>query len=323
MSAIAMLLPGQSVRLAALVAALFLSACVPDLGLVPDPEPPGALATTMTFTSLAGAWPTDKWWELYGDPELNQLIGEALNGSPTIMIAGARLREARAAAQQAGAALLPDVEFNGSALVSKQSTSQGFPSQIQSVMPHGWHTNASVATSFNFELDLYGKNRAALAAATSEEQAAEVDMAEARLLLSTSVAAAYAELVRLAANKAAAEDAVHIREHAAQLFRERESQGLETNGAAAQAEAVAESARADVDVIDGQIGIIRNAIAALVGKGPDRGLEVPLPIPRAVQAPGLPPHLAADLIARRPDLVAARLRAEAASSRITVARADF
>lgn len=313
----------RSLLLASMASAVLLSACVPDLGPMPDPQSPDALATERSFTSLAGEWPTDKWWELYRDPELNQLIGEALNGSPTIMIAGARLREARATAQQAGAALFPDVEFNGSALVSKQSTSQGFPSQIQSVMPHGWHTNANVATSFNFELDLFGKNRAALAAATSEEQAAEVDMAEARLVLSTSVAAAYAELVRLASNKAAAEDAVHIREHAAQLFRERESQGLETSGAAAQAEAVAESARADVDVIDGQIGITRNEIAALVGKGPDRGLEVPLPISHAVRAPELPPHLAADLIARRPDLVAARLRAEAASSRITVARADF
>jgi NodT family efflux transporter outer membrane factor (OMF) lipoprotein len=313
----------RSMLLGSLGAVLLLSACVPDLGPMPDPEPPGALATGRSFTSLAGEWPTDKWWELYGDPELNQLIGEALTGSPTIRIAEARLRQAQAEAQQAGAALLPDVAFDGSALVSKQSRSVGLPSQIQSVMPHGWHTNARAATGFNFELDLYGKNRAALAAATSEEQAAEVDVAEARLVLSTSVAAAYAELVRLTANKSAAEDAVHIREHAAQLFRERERQGLETSGAAAQAEAVAESARADVDVIDGQIGIVRNLIAALVGKGPDRGLEVPLPVSHSVQAPGLPPHLAADLIARRPDLVAARLRVEAASSRITVARADF
>ena len=266
---------------------------------------------------------TDNWWQVYGDPELNRLIDEALQGSPNIKIAEARLRQAKAVAQQAGAALVPDISFGGSALVSKQSLNQGFPSQIQASMPHGWHTNTAVGTSFSFELDLYGKNRAALAAAESEEQAAAVDVVEAHLVLSTSVASAYAELVRLAADKAAAEDAVHIREQAAQLFREREQQGLETSGAEAQAEAVAESARADVDVIDGQIGIVRNQIAALVGKGPDRGLSVPLPEARTVKEPGLPPTLAADLIGRRPDLVAARLRAEAASSRIDVAHADF
>lgn len=313
----------RSMLLTSVSAALLLSACVPDLGTKPEPEPPGALASVRTFASEQGEWPVDNWWQLYGDPELNKLIDEALTGSPSLKIAEARMRQAQASAQRAGASLLPDIAFGGSALVSKESLNQGFPSQIESVMPHGWHTNTSVGTSLNFELDLYGKNRAALAAATSEEQAAAVDVAQARLVLSTSVAAAYAELVRLAANKAAAEDAVHIREQAAQLFREREHQGLETSGAAAQAEAAAELARADVDVIDGQIGATRNLIAALVGNGPDRGLDVPLPAARAVKAPGLPPHLAADLIARRPDLAAARLRAEAASSRIDVAHADF
>ena len=317
-------IPGRRIKLLGSAAAIvFLSACTPDLGPQPELVQPGALGTTRTFADEQGQWPAGNWWELYGDSELNQLIGEALQGSPTLKIAEARLHQAQATAQQAGAALEPDVEFDGSVLDSKQSLNQGFPSAVKSMMPHGWHTNSQVATSFNFELDLYGKNRAALAAATSEEQAAEVDFAEARLALSTSVAAAYAELVRLTANRAAAEDAVHIREKGAQLFKERERQGLETTGAAAQAEAVADSARADVDVVDGQIAIVRNQIAALVGQGPDRGLGVPLPKARAVKTPELPPHVAADLIGRRPDLVAARLRAEAAASRIDVAHADF
>jgi NodT family efflux transporter outer membrane factor (OMF) lipoprotein len=313
----------RSMLLCAAVAALFLSACAPDLGPKPEIQAPVAFATQRSFSSEVGTWPADAWWQGYGDPELSRLIEGALQDSPSLKIAEARMRQAKAAAQQAGAALVPDVSFDGSALVSKQSLNQGFPSQIQSVMPHGWHTNTVVGTSFNFDLDLYGKNRAALAAAESEEQAAVVDFVEARLVLSTSIAAAYAELVRLAANKAAAEDAVRIREQAAQLFRERKQQGLENSGAEAQAEAVAESARADVDVINGQIGIVRNQIAALVGKGPDRGLDVPLPEARAVIPPGLPPTLAADLIGRRPDLIAARLRADAASSRIDVAHADF
>ncbi|HVP85848.1 MAG TPA: efflux transporter outer membrane subunit [Rhizomicrobium sp.] len=313
----------RSMLLCSAAFALLLAACAPDLGPKPEIQAPSALATSKSFAGEQGEWPADHWWQIYGDPELDRLMDEALGSSPTLKIAQARLRQAQAAAQQAGAALEPDVEFDGSALASKQSLNQGFPSQIQSVMPHGWHTNTRVATSFNFELDLYGKNRAALVAATSEAQAAAMDVAEARLMLSTAVAAAYADLVRLAANKVAAEDAVRIREQAAELFRERERQGLETNGATAQAEAVADSARADVDVLDGQIGIVRNQIAALVGKGPDRGLDVPLPEARSVKAPGLPPHLAVDLIARRPDLAAARLRAEAASSRIDVAHADF
>jgi NodT family efflux transporter outer membrane factor (OMF) lipoprotein len=114
-----------------------------------------------------------------------------------------------------------------------------------------------------------------------------------------------------------------VRQQSADQFAQREREGLENRGAAAQAQAEADAARADEDVIDGQIGIVRDELAALVGKGPDRGLEVPLPAARDIQPLAPPPRLAADLIGRRPDLVAARLRAEAASERIKVAHADF
>jgi len=323
MSKLRSLLLGASARHFSLAATLCLAACAPDLGPQPELEPPQQLQTTKSFGNQSGLWPEDKWWQAYGDPELNQLMAEALDASPDLAIASARLREARAVAQQVGANLVPTVNFDGSSEAVKQSLNQGFPDQIKSSLPHGWHTNTQLAASLNYELDLYGKNHAALAAATSEEAAAEVDMAEARLAISTSIASAYAELVRLASDKAAAEDAVQIRDKSARLFDQRESQGLENRGATSQARANADSARADEDVIDGEISIVRNQIAALLGKGPDRGLEVPLPQAKRFHRPDLPAKLAADLIGRRPDLVAARLRAEAASERIKVAHADF
>lgn len=313
----------RSVRLYSLAAALCLSACVPDLGPQPDLQAPQTLAVEKSFKGAHGEWPADKWWVAYGDPELNRLEDEASQGSPDLRIAEARLREADAAARQAGADLVPNVSLDATSQSAKQSLNQGFPQPIETAMPHGWHTNTRVAGGLTYELDLYGKNRAAYAAATSEEEAARVDFAESRLLLSTSIAGAYANLVRLSADKAAAEDAVRIREQSAGLFVRREAQGLENKGAAAQAEANADSARADEDVIDGQIAGVRDELAALVGKGPDRGLELPLPHARDVHPLNLPTKLAADLIGRRPDLVAARLRAEAASERIKVAHADF
>src|SRR5690348_12511555 len=310
-------------RYSSIVAALYLSSCAPDLGPKPEIQTPQALATQNSFVPGGGYWPTDKWWLAYDAPALDQLIDEALKGSPDLKIAEARLRQAQAASQQAGAALLPDVTFDASAQPTKQSLNQGFPKQIQSFLPHGWHTNTRVAGNATYELDLFGKNRAALAAATSDERAAQVDVEEARLVLSTSVASAYADLVRLAADKASAEDAVRVRDQSARLVAQREEQGLENRGVAAQEQAQVESARADEDVIDGQIGTVRNEIAALVGKGPDRGFDVPPPNAASVQPFALPSRLAADLIGRRPDLVSARLRAEAASERIKVAHADF
>jgi len=313
----------RSIRISSLAAALCLSACAPDLGPKPELQAPQSLGTQKSFADQEGAWPADKWWAAYGDGELNRLEDEALQGAPDLRIAEARLREAQAAAKQAGADLVPHLSLDAASQSTKQSLNEGFPKQIQSSLPHGWHMNTRLAGSLSYELDLYGKNRAAYAAATSDEKAAEVDFEEARLVLSTSVAGAYANLVRLAADKVAAEDAVHIREQSATLFAERENQGLENRGATAEAQANADSARADEDVIDGEIDAARNEIAALLGKGPDRGLEVPLPEAKEVRPLDLPPRLAADLIGRRPDLVAARLRAEAAAERIKVAHADF
>ena len=315
-------------RFSAIAAALYLSACAPDLGPKPEPETPQALQTEKSFAATQGqpstaTWPQGNWWQAYGDQELDQLEDEALRTSPDLKIAEARLRQAEAQSEQANSALVPNLSLDASAQPTKQSRNQGFPNAIQSFLPHGWHTNTRVAANLNYEIDFFGKNRAALAAATSDQKAASVDVDEARLVLSTSVASAYADLVRLAADKASAEDAVKIREQSAQLVAQRESQGLENKGATAQAQAQADAARADEDVVDGQIGTVRDEIAALLGKGPDRGLDVPLPQTKTVAAAQLPPRLAADLIGRRPDLVAARLRAEAASERIKVAHADF
>lgn len=313
----------RPIRYALLGGALCLSACVPDLGLMPEFLQPQTLGTEKALGEAKGEWPVDRWWLAYGDPELNRLEDEAVEGAPDLKIAEARLREADAAARQSGANLFPSLSFDASSQVAKQSLNEGFPKQIQSSLPHGWHANTSLAASLSYEIDLYGKNRAAYAAATSEEQAAQVDIEEARLVLSTSIAGAYATLVRLAADKEAAEDAVHLHEQNVSLFAARENQGLENRGAPAQAQANADSARADEDAIDGQIASARDGIAALIGKGPDRGQEIPLPQAKEVHTVGLPPRLAVDLIGRRPDLVAARLRAEAASERIKVAHADF
>jgi len=313
----------QSIGFSSIAAALMVSACAPDLRPQARLAAPQSLATDKSFADQKGQWPTDHWWQAYNDPELDQLEGEALQGSPDLAIAEARLREAQSASQQAGAALVPNLSLDGLAQPTKLSRNEALPPQIESQMPHGLHTNTLITGDLHYELDLYGKNRAAFAAATSEQQAAEVDVAEARLVLSTSVASAYAEFVRLAADKRATEDAVRIRTQSAALFAKRESQGLENNGATAQAQANADAARADEDVIDGHIEMVRDEIAALVGKGPDRGLEIPLPRAKSVEPMHLPPHLAADLIGRRPDLVAARLRAEAAAERIKVAHADF
>lgn len=307
----------------AAVLLLALTACAPDLGKRPEMSQAGSYATARSFTAQTTPWPDGAWWQAYGDPALNGLIDEALQGSPDLKIAEARLREAGAAEEQAGSALWPTLTADGSVKPERESLNQGFPSQFQSFLPHGWHTQGEVTGSLDYELDFFGKNQAALAAATSDSEAAAVDVAQARITLSTSVAAAYADLMRLTADRKAAIEALRVRKESAGLVSDRVKQQLENVGQANEANARVGSAEADVDAIDGQIAHTRDAIAALLGKGPDRGLDVALPQGVSVKAFGLPSSLAVDLVGRRPDIVAARLRAEAAASRIDVAHADY
>jgi NodT family efflux transporter outer membrane factor (OMF) lipoprotein len=308
------------------VVALFLAACAPDLGPAPRLQSVDALADQRSFAAPAAAWPTDAWWKAYGDPQLDALETEALAGAPDIRIAQARLREAEASAQQAGASLWPKLTGSAALQPTEQSINETFPSApsaFQKFLPLGWHNQAQFAADLDYQLDFLGKNRAALAAATSDADAAAVDVAAAELALSTSVASAYADLVRLAADRDTAQDAVRIRKETASLVGGRVKQGLENEGQLSQAEAEAASAQTDADQIDGAIAVTRNQIAALLGKGPDRGLNIATPAKPHVESLGLPPALGVDLVGRRPDIVAARLRAESVAARIDVARADF
>jgi NodT family efflux transporter outer membrane factor (OMF) lipoprotein len=306
-----------------LLLTLLLANCAPDLGPMPEPKPESAYATEKSFVAPEAEWPAANWWTAYQDPALNALIAEGLAGAPDIKIAEARLRQAEAAAQQSGAALMPQLTANGSASEIRQSLNQGFPDQFKSFLPHGWHDQGQATGNLDYTLDLFGQNRAAFIAATSEAEAARVDMAEARLTLSTAIAIAYANLEQLAADRTAAADALSDRRQSAELVRQRQSQQLENEGEVSQALSRTAAAEADLDRIDGQVALARNQLAALVGKGPDRGLDIALPTTVQLKPFGVPKRLSADLIGRRPDIVAARLRAGAAASRIDVARAAY
>jgi NodT family efflux transporter outer membrane factor (OMF) lipoprotein len=120
-----------------------------------------------------------------------------------------------------------------------------------------------------------------------------------------------------------AERAAQSRQETLDLVVRRVANGADNRSASQQARAGVATAKANVAEIDEDIGLARNRLAALMGEGPDRGLAIERPGAAMIQGFGLPPSLAADLIGRRPDLVAARWRAEADAKRIGVARAQF
>jgi len=306
----------------ALACAVLLGACaqMPPREELPQPKPAQSYASAQLFAAPAASWPVERWWTVYGDTQLERLVDEALADSPSVAAAQARLARAQAQAQVTRANGLPQVSANASITEQRQSENYLSP---PSVTPQGMHDYGRATLDFAWDLDLWGRTRASLAAATSEADATAADLAQARLILSTSVASSYADLARAFAALDTAQAALDVRSKTADLFQQRYANGLETLASVRQVDARRASAQADLLSVQEQIALLRNRIAALLGAGPDRGLAIERPGVRLDRPYSLPPQLAADLLGRRPDIGAARLRAQAAAQRIDAARAAF
>lgn len=303
--------------------ALLTSACatVPDLGPLPSGRTDALNAeAAVTLAGHDAAWPGDGWWRAYDDPQLDALIGAALDGSPSLAVAAGRLRTAQGLAQQAGAALLPSVNGLASVAATKLSKNNGVPAAI---VPDGFSGAGSLGVGLSLDLDLWGRNRAALRAARLDADAARLEAEQARLALTTAVASTYADLAALHAQRDTLEAALDIRSRTLDLVEQRRAQGLDTDATVRQARGRQAQARADLAATDEAIGLTRTALAALAGRGPDFALRIERPRTAALVAQGLPRDAAVGLLGRRPDIAAARARADAAAQQIQVARADF
>ena len=296
-------------------------AIVPPLKPASDIKAIDQLKHARSLAGTSAQWPQEEWWRSYGDAQLDQLIGEALKESPTLAVAQARLRLAGAGVQVAVGARLPQVGLNAS--ISEQRQSYNYLSPPPPVTPEGWNDYGRVTLDFGWELDFWGKNKSALQAALSEQESLQAELAQTRLILSASVASVYAELANLHKAHDTAMAALTVRAKTTDLFRNRYQHGLETLGGVRQVESRLAGAEAEVAVLEERIALQKNALAALVGAGPDRGLAIERPKIDLAVARGLPQELALELLGRRPDILAARLRAEAASKRIDQRKAEF
>jgi NodT family efflux transporter outer membrane factor (OMF) lipoprotein len=315
--------PARSAALAGVSLALMVSACAPSLGTRRQLSQPQDYASARSLAAPTAEWPADDWWTAYGDPQLSSLIDQALKGSPDLREAEARVKAAEAQAEQARSPLIPQPSANASAAPTRASKEIGFPPQFRGFLPGGFHTNTRITADLSWQLDFFGRNRAALAAATSQAEAARADAAAARLQIASAVAASYAQFLQLSADRDAAAEALKVRQQTLDLVGQRLRNGLETRGEFSQQNATVPVAKSDVDRLDLQILQTRHQLAALIGKGPDAGLDLQRPANPTLRPLGLPSNLAVDLVGRRPDIVAARLRAEAAAKQERVARLDF
>jgi NodT family efflux transporter outer membrane factor (OMF) lipoprotein len=282
---------------------------------------PSSIESQQTFAGpAAGEWPRTRWWSVFGDAQLDRLIDESLEGSPSLRIARARVAQASALVDAAVAFASPGA--TGGLDVTRQhfSLSGTVPPPVAGTT----RTTARLALDLSYELDYAGKNATAIAAAQAGEAAAGADADAARIALSSAVARAYFQLQSLFAMRAIAERELGQAEKRVELTRQRFGAGLDTEAALNSAQSVSPGIRANIAQLDSAVALARNQLAALAGKGPDRGLSIVAAQGSTQEAlPAIPGNLPIDLLGRRPDLVAARWRAEAASREIEVARLRF
>jgi efflux transporter, outer membrane factor (OMF) lipoprotein, NodT family len=318
----------MSIRVTALILAFAASAaligCASMTGIEPQASlrDPGTLAAAQSLDGtrvVQTAWPATEWWKGLGDPQLDALIDEALAESPTLDIAAARTRKAFAASESSKTALLPRAD------ASLSSTREHLSAHGLTPPPFGGSTQTldQLQVTLAWEIDFWGKNRAAYESALGIARAAEVDAYAARLALSTGIAQAYVQLQHAYLQRDVADATLHEREQVHALTRARNTAGLDSRLELKQAEAALPATREQIAQLDERIALARHQIAALLGDGPDRGLAIERPAAHALATVALPSTLPAELLGRRPDVIAQRWRIEAANRDIASAKAQF
>jgi len=308
------------------VSALLLQGCASMKGLAPQLNPTDAalIASNNSFASAhrdspyKAAWPTADWWYDLGDLQLDALVAEALKDSPDLAIADARSRQASAVTDYEDA----NRQLHALGKASVQGV-RAPESLLPAPLGGAFFSTKMIGINASYDLDLWGGKRAAWEAALGGQYAAEIDARMARLTLVANVVSTYARLGHAFHAHDLGLKNVERAKHLLALVRQRVAAGIDSMAQQREAEAAVAAAEGETEQFAHAIQIQRSALAVLLGKGPDRGLEIqrPAELKRLTLAP--PDNLPAELVGRRPDIVAARWRVEAAEQGIKVAKADF
>ena len=294
-----------------------LAGCANPSGIAPnatllDPVKVGASA------SAGAAALAPEWWQGFGDSALSSLIDEAVAGSPTLRVARARVGRAAANAGAARAAEGPQLTASFDATRQRFTETGIYPPPLAGSI----RDTATLQLNGSWELDLFGRNRAALDAAIGTQRAAEADAAAARVVLAVNVARNYVQLARLLEQRDVLGRSLAQRDQVLGLIRQRVSAGLDTTAELRLGEGAVPETRQQIESVDEQIALTRHAIAALAALPPD-ALDALAPRLSTVRAVPVPDLIPADLLGRRADIVAARWRVEAATGEVASARAQF
>lgn len=267
----------------------------------------------------AGPWPQSAWWESFGDPQLDALIDRAIASSPRLAMAADRIKMAQVATNLAHAGTQPSVRAEAAATHIHLTENEVLPP------PEGggdfWDNSAQLA--FSYELDLWGRDAKIRAGSLADEQVSRYEAQVARLALAGAIVRSYAALAlqyELQDNSRAILD---DQEHTLSVTQRRVAAGIGTELESQEFIADIAATRATLEQIDARITVLRHALGALSGAGPGAGDSLSRPALHTDQIAQLPTAIPADLVGRRPDVLAQRWRVERSDATIGLSKTAF
>lgn len=299
---------------APLAAVLLLTACAPALRAVPDDarvEAPAAWSRAATAAPLAA-----RWWEGFGNAEVNRYVEAALARNANLQAAGARVAAARAQLALADAALTPSLSAGASLGATHTLTAAGITTSrtAQPQLQAAW------------EPDLWGRLSQRQSAAAAQLAASQADRDGVALAVAAATAQAAIDLMARAAQLAQTRKTAELRRQALELARDQQTHGYISRLQLTQAEAEYEGVSQQIPALQLAIDRQRNALQLLAGELPVAGEPDEGALAAQFQALTLPPApglLPSELLSRRPDLAQAEAQLAASDAGLRASRAAF
>ncbi|MGA9667394.1 MAG: efflux transporter outer membrane subunit [Gallionella sp.] len=302
-------------------AALFLLALA-GCANVPGIGPNAALLVPHSRSTAsrpdAAVFPQQRWWQVFSDEQLDALIARAIASNPGLKAVQSRMAAARAVVAETDSARYPQVNADAQSTRERLSANSIYPPPLGGSDV----TLSSASISAQWQIDWFGKQRAALDAAIGQARAAEADEQAAQVILAASVAQQYFGLARLQQQQRIERQLLQSGEHNAQLVDQRVDAGLDSKLVQRQSVVQVLQIKRDLAALAEQVALSRHAMAVLIGAEPGETARLDARLPADLQA-SVPDRIPAELLGHRADVVAARWRVESELKGVQVARADF
>lgn len=299
------------------LASFILAACAP----IP-PGPPANQEKTAADLAMTQSqeylWPDKQWWHKYDDPQLNQLINQGLSNSPRLDVARARIRQAQAGLASAKSVYWPQINANYQMNRQLYSENYIYPPDLGGT----YNTDNSLDLQLNFDLDLWGHNRALAQSAEYQTLAATADAEQSKTMLVSAIAQNYFQLQNANNQAKGIGDIVAKLKEALNITQDRYDNGLGNQVDVDQAKSALASAMVQLSQAMENAKLLHNSLAELTGQSSQQLADLQIE-PLKANTNNIPAQLPMELLARRADIQAAKFMALASGAEISAAKADF